>query len=402
MQSLFIRLKFHNIYYVIFLFFTVMLVLEIINQRFWLNDFKVYYSAAENLKNNQSIYGQLFSLGSGYYKYSPFAAIVFIPFTNLNYFNACILFYFVVGVSIIYIYKFLILWLSNSGIELSKQQLFKISILTFLFSAVHLQRELHLGNVNLILLSILLFIWQNFKNDKKFVSSFLLAIVILFKPHFIVLLPLFFVRKEWKFLALLFGSVILLLAFTFLFTGFEHGVQLLNDWKTTMMMHSSATSGNEQTIYYIINHHILERFGFTGNIFFTLGILLIIGLAVLIYILIHLKSEKQNPNLRFTNFYFEYILLIGLVPNITVTDTEHFLYSLPIIFYVVYNLFQSKKSNIIKFIILIPLIGYGSKLTGLIGNDLADVYLLNGFLGLSNLLIIAWFVFFTFKSKIKV
>ncbi len=389
-----------KINYLLLAFLIVMLVLEIINQRFWLNDFKVYYSAAENLKNNQAIYGQLFSLGSGYYKYSPFAAIVFIPFTYLNYFNACILFYFIIGISSIYIYKFLIFWVSENNIELSKQQLFKISILTFLFSAVHFQRELHLGNMNLILLSILLFIWQNFRNDKKILSSFLLAIVILFKPHFIVLLPLFIVRKEWKFLAFLFSSIILLFVFTFLFTGFNHGIQLLNDWKTTMMLHSSATSGNEQTIYYIINYHFLERFGFSGNLYITLSVLLLIGFSVLLFILFHLKSEKQNPDLKTTNFYFEYILLIGLVPNITVTDTEHFLYSLPMIFYVIYNLFRSGKSNSLKYLILIPLLGYGCKITGLIGNDLADIYLINSILGISNLLIIVWFVLFTYKNKI--
>jgi len=186
-----------KINYLLLAFLIIMLVLEIINQRFWLSDFKVYYGAAENLQYNQSIYGQLFSLGSGYYKYSPFAAIVFIPFTFLSYFYACVLFYFIIGISVIYIFNFLILWLSDSNNEVSKHLLFKISLLTFLFSAVHFQRELHLGNVNLFLLSILLFICQNFKNDKIFISSFLLAIVVLFKPHFIVLLPLFIVKRVW-------------------------------------------------------------------------------------------------------------------------------------------------------------------------------------------------------------
>jgi hypothetical protein len=40
--------------------FIAVFTLEKINERFWLNDFKVYYSAAQALINGQQVYGTPF------------------------------------------------------------------------------------------------------------------------------------------------------------------------------------------------------------------------------------------------------------------------------------------------------------------------------------------------------
>src|SRR5438046_538911 len=60
-------------------------IIESINGRLWMNDFRVYYSAAAELLNGHDIYGKAYGLGSGYFKYSPFVALVFIPFAVLPY-----------------------------------------------------------------------------------------------------------------------------------------------------------------------------------------------------------------------------------------------------------------------------------------------------------------------------
>ena len=45
------------------------LVLNVVNGRFWLSDFKVYYMAAKALISGGTVYLQSFMEGSGYYKY---------------------------------------------------------------------------------------------------------------------------------------------------------------------------------------------------------------------------------------------------------------------------------------------------------------------------------------------
>src|SRR5690348_10815828 len=83
------------------IFATTLLVLiftiENINHRFWLNDFKVYYGAAQALMHGEQVYGVAFALGSGYYKYSPFTAILFVPLALLPYKAASVIQYFLLA-----------------------------------------------------------------------------------------------------------------------------------------------------------------------------------------------------------------------------------------------------------------------------------------------------------------
>ena len=52
---------------------------EIINHRFWLSDFEVYYKAADRILHSQNLYG-ISADGHYVFKYSPTSAIYFIPF----------------------------------------------------------------------------------------------------------------------------------------------------------------------------------------------------------------------------------------------------------------------------------------------------------------------------------
>jgi hypothetical protein len=65
--------------------FAAIFAIEKINERFWLNDFKVYYSAAQALISGEQVYGVPFGLDTGFYKYSPFVAMLFVPYTFFNY-----------------------------------------------------------------------------------------------------------------------------------------------------------------------------------------------------------------------------------------------------------------------------------------------------------------------------
>ncbi|MFM2225217.1 MAG: hypothetical protein RJA07_1419 [Bacteroidota bacterium] len=402
MKSLFTAINRNKINYILFAFLLIMLVLEIINQRFWLNDFKVYFNAADNFKNGKPIYGQLFSLGSGFYKYSPFAALIFIPFTYVSYFIAEIFFYLISSVAIFYVFNSTLNWIKKSNDLLSTKNIFYISLFSFLVVAVHLQRELHLGNVNMILLALLIFAWHKIECRNFMLAGFVLAFVILFKPHFVILLPLLLLRKEWKILSWLLIASVLFLAISFIYTGFGNGLQLMIDWKNTMLLHNEATSGNEQTIYFMAYHYLLRYFNIDSSIYVNAALIMLCGIFIFAFVLFHFKNEKQNQQTTFRNYFFEYFLLIGLVPCVTVTDTEHFLYSVPVILCLISFLYQHKLPIIFLIATSFLLILFGIKVTGVIGNYWADVYLEHGLLGISNLMLLFAFVGFSMlKAKMK-
>jgi hypothetical protein len=71
-------------------------VLETVNGRNQMADFRVYYDACQHFLDGSQVYGQAYGVSSGFYKYSPFAVIPFIPLALLPYGLASIIYYFVV------------------------------------------------------------------------------------------------------------------------------------------------------------------------------------------------------------------------------------------------------------------------------------------------------------------
>jgi hypothetical protein len=375
------------------------IVLDAINQRFWLNDFRVYYEAAQHLYNRQNMYGQAFGLGTGFYKYSPFAAMVFIPLSLLDYNIAKIIFFICSSSAIFGIFIFF-QKIIKRNFDLAKPKLFfLLPFALFLICAVHLQREIHLGNLNMILLFSLLISFKLMVTNRKIFAGILLAIIICFKPHFFILLPLLIIRKEWKVLSSLTLSACFFIFLPSILVGWQQNFTLLIDWKNTILKHNASVESNEQTFQYMLFHFLKIPY----SIFTWAVPVAVIAISFLILCMQHFKTEKQNENFRIMNFASEYFILIAIIPNLVLTDTEHFLLAMPILFglLLLLNLYENKRWFLIGSIIFLVL--FGAKATGLIGNDLADFYLQNSLLGISNFVLIILFVIKAHnKSIIKI
>ena len=76
--------------------------LEWTNGRAQMADFRVYYDAANALLHSDTLYGKAFGVSSGFYKYSPFACIPFIPLALLPYGLASALYYLLTTAAIIF------------------------------------------------------------------------------------------------------------------------------------------------------------------------------------------------------------------------------------------------------------------------------------------------------------
>jgi hypothetical protein len=83
------------------------LTLNMINGRFLLGDFKVYYSAAANLVSGGPVYMVSFYSGSGFYKYSPSTLLFFLPYLLFNFKTAAVIHFFILGTA--YWYTFIVI-----------------------------------------------------------------------------------------------------------------------------------------------------------------------------------------------------------------------------------------------------------------------------------------------------
>jgi len=93
------------------------------------------------------------------------------------------------------------------------------------------------------------------------------------------------------------------------------------------------------------------------------------------------------------HFQQEYILLLAMVPSLTITDTEHFLFSLPMITFLLAKAFTQMKRKVAYVAALtLSLIFYGANWHDLLGDKLSDWLFNNGLLGVSNVMMIILFV----------
>ncbi len=388
-----IKLRFPGFGWVLALFFILFFLLQLKNNRFELNDFKVYYLSMQNFINGDTVYAIPFGLSSGFYKYSPFALLPFTAFYYIPFFVAAILFYFLVAAAIlIVIYKTYHLLKQVFNFQDSKQS--SILYLCTLVLLNHFYRELHLGNVNMLLLLLYIISLERIFKNKQFFAGILMGIGLLFKLHFIVLLPVLLLFKKFKASLSMLTTFVVGLFLPALFLGIEANNTLLKNWFAIMKGHNSSISTSADTIYAWVNK-ILSIGGMQQQgIVFSLIILLLVGLFFLWFIF----KDKQGSMIqsKIQKFTLVYLLAIAVIPIITVTDSEHFLFSLPIVMFTLF-LFFSKQSIPVwmKVIIIIAYVLYGGNWHDLWGHTISVFFTQNGFLGLGNMLLIAMIVWVT-------
>ena len=371
---------------------------ENINGRFWLNDFKVYYLAAKALLNGDPIYGVSFGLKSGLYKYSPFSLFLFLPYTIFSFKVASILHFLIITFSaiatLIIIKKLITGYIFIS--QKVKENL--LLVIVFIGAINHITRELHLGNINIIILLLTSLAVLLMLKDRQVFAGILFGIVMVTKPYFLILiLPLLAYKKRDTVISLILSILFFILVPT-LFFGVTENITIHKEWFGELMAHSSAlesfqTFGSLTRRY--IYHDIPENFHFYA-----------IAVVSLLYILyFRIKSQQvtddnnSSSQKRKTNLIVDCFLLIAIIPNLIITDDQHFLLSIPIIAILLWYVYLKKNYFLIAgFVIL--MICYGGDSPDILGSQLSRTVEDMGILGISNLIMIAAVIFLTLRKEI--
>ncbi|MCC6600091.1 MAG: DUF2029 domain-containing protein [Crocinitomicaceae bacterium] len=363
----------------------VYFVLQKMHHRDGVADFRVYYDAAKALWNGSQVYGIHFGVDSGFYKYSPFAALPFIPLTLLPYSIASGLYYFFVLFSFIIFSLVLVYHIEQSPRISGKKRGWALLFIT-LFLADHFERELHIGNVNVFLLILSFLVFLLMTERKILIAGILYGFILLYKPHFIILFPYFFWRREYKLIvsAMLFFGVGLLLPA--LLKGWYQNMELLGQWIEAMRAHNVRLDQSPNTIYGIYNRFILSPLNFESSAVVIIVLLAVTALLI-VWMLVYNHRNLPKEKYRFT----EYFTLIALIPNLTHTDTEHFMWTWPLIALSVLILLNEKirGKNIFIAMLILAFVPYCVNSPDIVGRRMMLLFDESGLLGLANLIIIA-------------
>jgi hypothetical protein len=356
----------------VFAFISLFTFVEFNNDKLWTNDFKVYYLATLDFFNGKDPYTHNYGLDTGYFKYPPFTFYLFKAFTLFKYEIAQLFHLLLLTISLC-----LSFFYSKRLISILKIE-FKTGILYlgFIVVAIHLVREFHMGNINLYLLVLFLAgLYHNQKNDVA-LSALFWAIMLILKPITILSLILLVFYKEWKTILWMFGLGILFFLFPILSKGWEGNIKLWTGWLNSISSHGEYIV-SENSLTYLANYYFGIESQWGPSTFF---LVILIG----IFLFDFFKTKKIT-------FVEWSIVFTAFSPNFFVTDTQHFLLSLPLILLYLARL-KDQKNTLSLVLFIVGFILFSINSNDLWGKELSSVFDAAGVLGLGNLILIGGYL----------
>lgn len=384
----------------------LLFVVEHANGRGWMHDFRVYWGAANALISGEALYGVSHGLDSGVFKYAPAFALFFVPLALLPYPIAAAIHFAAIAAAF--------LWATLAMDRLLRIRLlnerhvsFAVLLLGGLVAVVHLHRELHLGNINMLLLALLLLAIDRMLKGRAVIAGVLFGLAILAKPHFVVLLPLLLLRQRWTELGLVVMTIGVGLLLPTFFLGASENWALHTAWLDQMARHNATliylggdAFESVNTAYSFVHRAFLQHLGATGSAMEAYILLALIALAYGTFVLYNIRQERVRETNTPSAFTIELLLLIALVPSITLTDTEHFLLSMPLVLWVLHHLMPRATPRWLALAAAPVLFAYGGNWEDALG-PVSDRYIQYGVLGIGNigLLLLSVYLFLHGRSN---
>ncbi len=358
---------------------SVIFTLENINGRFWLNDFKVYYLAAKALLDRETVYGVSFGLSSGLYKYSPFTLFLFLPYIIFPFKIASILHFILItfsGIgSIVIVFKLLKDYIFI-GSKIKENLLMTI---VFICAINHIIRDLHLGNVNLILLFFTTLAIHFMTKGKDIIAGGLFAVVLITKPYFLILILPLIIYKQRKILLSLAISILIFISIPTLFMGFSKSITLHQEWLGELMAHNTAMESS-QTITSLFRYYFFQNL----PEYFTLIFIALAGMLYVLYAWIKNRyysiEDEINSHQQKANLIIDCFILLAIIPNLVITDIQHFLWSIPLIAILLWYV-TIKRNYLFIAGFIIVIIFYGGNSTDILGPSIINACNKDGYIG---------------------
>jgi hypothetical protein len=350
----------------IVLFSLAALTAEKINSRLYMSDYKVYHRTAKRIVNKENIYS-VKQDGHYVFKYSTTSGIYFIPisFIPLKYakyiYWLALTILLCIGVNVLY--KLID---NKYKIGANKNSIIILSIIAVI---AHIFRELHLGQVNMLLLVMYITLIYFLQQKSKILFALMLSISVFLKPFGLIFFPYLLIKKEYKIIltSLIFIFILALLPLLF-YPNWHDFSNLYFDWinelKVELNKKQALLADGNHTVFSVFARYTPLKFILVNQIIekvYQALVLIIIGAGLFI------EFRKKNHN---SDIVYQMILLISIIPLLAFTTYNLFIFELPIILYLIYFF---KDLNITqKIMVVIGCILIGGNIHEITGSALRD------------------------------
>lgn len=334
-------------------------------------DFPSFYLAAKSLNLGLNIYEfddlwqkEGFNNYVYPYVYTPILAQILSFFEKYFSFDQLLVFWRILSVLL---FSFSILNLKKYFGSFKIELNIIIILFAILFSAF--RYIIIVGQVDLILFSLIIFAFKLQIKSKNILAGLTLSFTILLKIFPLFLLPLVFIKnKKFGYYSILFS--ILIFTFSVLIFGSETWAAFLEN---SIRSSNNPESAAIASIYDINNSSLLPTLDlFVNNINNSILVQRVIFLFTLV---LSLAVVRKNKDINLIDLQIFMILMILWLPFLWL---QHFIYLFPLMLILLFEL--SKKvslSNLIILIILILISINSINIMGKIGVNLPEVVLAN-------------------------
>ncbi len=360
----------------------VAMALEIANGRFWLNDFRVYYCAADALLQGEQVYGLPFGEDTGFFKYAPVVAIAFVPFALLPYGLAAGIHFALIGMGLVLAFIRIERILMRHVIGSYAPRILVRGLIAVLCIVVLLSREFHLGNINLWLVVGVLLATEALLDGNEGGAGLLFGLLWLTKPYLAFMAVPLVIAFRWKTLWNAWITIAIGLLLPMLFVGPHRWLHLHRAWVEAMAAHGGYLTSP-------------DTFNSLAEGYFDTDVphqhpLWVIAVAGIAFTTICWWHRKRSGNVD-RSLILQLWIAFALVPHLVITDQEHFLFGLPLIAYTLAGLFHRWRPLALLLFIAAMFL-FATRSSDLWGSELESQWASAGALGLGNLLLIiaAW------------
>lgn len=345
-----------------------LLIGEAVNERLWMHDLEVYYRTAARLVQGEELY-RIEADGHYVYKYSPTAAIYFIPFLLLPFSVAKVLYWVLLTCLTAVAFQLFYRMIVPQDVEetnTKKQNM--VLLLAFLAVGVHLHREWHLGQANLLLLGIYIFLIWSMVQDKPLMAGLLLALSLFIKPFGLIFFPYLLLKQRYKTTLYTTGFIVLLGFLPFVFYpsvgAFKHlYLSWFQELAIELKAKQSLLADGNHTIFSVVARYTPLQHVLNSASAIKIYQFIMLGLIGSLFLLFsrwgHYLPQHKVPELSF---------LTALIPLFAFTSENAFLFSAPCIIYLLYHYQMLSLAG--KVILVLACLLIGANIRDAVGADL--------------------------------
>ncbi|MEN8224363.1 MAG: glycosyltransferase family 87 protein [Bacteroidota bacterium] len=347
------------------------LTANLINHRFWLADLEVYYKTAERMIDGGELYRGAEDDPYEHYvfKYSPPSTLLFIPLLPFTLTAAKYLYWFILTVimgAVLYTLKSIF-----TGKPPSDRLVSGILIIAIIITGTHFFRELELGQVNLLMLGMYIFSLRFMLLKKPAAAGALLALSIFIKPFALIFFPLLLLYGRFREMLYILGFAILYFLLPLIFySDISVYWGLYASWFQELGIELSSkqellASGNHTIFSVLARYSPISKITTTETGRYLYQIILLTLIAGLFFY--HIYRRKVNDS-----FERLFIILTAFIPLLAFTSQNAFIFTLPLI---VYLLFKFRQVNIyFKLLFILCCLLIGGNIYDLMGRELFDLF----------------------------